>query len=332
MKTLSQISTYQKTILKPVTCCGIGLHSGKQIRLTLKPAEANSGIRFKRTDLAGNKLIPAYMNRVVDTTLATTIADGEASISTTEHLLAAVNGLTIDNIVIELDGPEVPIMDGSAALFVDLLMQAGIRQQKSYRRLVKVTRKISFRDGDRFIRIYPHDGFKITAEIDFDHQTINQQSHSVTVTPQKFVKDISQARTFGFVDDVAKLQQNGLALGASLDNAVGMDENGVLNKEGLRFKDEFVRHKILDIMGDMALLGCPILGHIVAHKSGHSQHLKLMEAIAASPEAWEFVELKKDGQLSVLNKVVAQTKAAGNRLLPILAPPVPGRQYTPSSF
>jgi len=332
MKAYPQINTYQKTISKPVSCMGIGLHTGKEIILTLKPAGANSGIRFKRTDLPGKKPIPAFMNRVIDTTLATTISENGISISTTEHLLAAINGLTIDNIIIELDGPEVPIMDGSAAPFIDLLMQAGTRQQKSYKRLVKITREISFRDDDRFIRVYPHDGLKVTAEIDFEHEEINHQVHSISVTPQKFIKEIARARTFGFVDEVAKLQKNGLALGASLENAVGMDKNGVLNKEGLRYKNEFVRHKIVDIMGDMALLGCPILGHIVAYKSGHGQHLKLMETIAASPESWEFVEMKKNGQLSVLNKVVTRTKAAGTRLLPILAPPVPDREYTPSSF
>lgn len=331
MQTVSEINTYQKTIDKPVSCNGIGLHSGKEISLTLKPGGANSGIRFKRSDLADKKLIPAYMNRVVDSTLATTISEDDVSISTTEHLLAAINGLTIDNIVIELDGPEVPIMDGSAAPFADLLMQAGIRQQKSYRRFVKITRKISFRDDDKIIRIYPYDGFKVTAEIDFKHKAINRQVHSVSVTPKNFITEIAKARTFGFVDDVEKLQKNGLALGASLDNAVGIDKNGVLNKEGLRYKDEFVRHKIIDIMGDMALLGCPILGHIVAYKSGHGQHLKLMKTIAASPESWEFVEMKKNGQFSVLNKVVASTKAAGNRLLPILAP-VPGNELTPSAF
>lgn len=332
MRTFSQISSYQKTISKPVSCSGIGLHSGKKITLTLKPAGANSGIRFKRTDLVDAKFIPAYMNRVVDTTLATTICEDDISISTTEHLLAAINGLTIDNIIIEVNGPEVPIMDGSAAPFVDLLTTARIRQQKSYRRLVKITRQISFRDGDRYIRVYPYDGFKVTAEIDFDHHTINRQQLSVSLTQENFIEDISKARTFGFVEDVARLQENGLALGASLDNAVGMDKNGVLNKEGLRYQDEFVRHKIVDIIGDMTLLGCPILGHIVAYKSGHGQHLRLLENIAASPEAWEFVELKKNGQLSVLNKVVARTRAAGNRLLPVFAPPVPGREYTPSSF
>lgn len=320
MKTFSQISPYQSTIRKSVHSSGIGLHSGKQATVTLSPAGANTGIRFVRKDLGTSSIVPAFMNRIVNTTMATTISEGQVSVATTEHLLAAINGLGIDNIIIEVDGPEVPIMDGSSAPFVDLLLEAGIRQQKSYRRLVKITREISFRDGDRHISIYPYDGFKITAEINFRHDTIKRQVYSVTVSQRNFITDISGARTFGFLRDIKKLQDNGLALGASLENAVGMDENGILNKEGLRYDNEFVRHKIVDIIGDMALLGCPVLGHIVAYKSGHSQHLKLMEAIAATPEAWEFVELKKDGQLSVLDKFVSRTKEAGNRLLPILVP------------
>ena len=320
MKTFSQISPYQSTIRKTVHSAGIGLHTGKRISITLSPAEANTGIRFIRKDIGTTVPIPAFMNRVVDTTMATTISDGNISIATTEHLLAAINGLSIDNIFVELDGPEVPIMDGSSGPFVDLLLAAGIRQQKSYRRLVKITQEISFRDGDRHISIFPYDGFKITAEINFKHDTIKRQVYSVVVSPRKFAADICGARTFGFLEDVKKLQKNGLALGASLENAVGMDQNGILNKEGLRFANEFVRHKIVDIMGDMALLGCPVLGHVVAYKSGHSQHLRLMEAIAATPEAWEFVELKKDGQLSVLNKFVTKTMEAGNRFLPILNP------------
>lgn len=320
MKTFSQINPYQNTIRKTVHCSGVGLHSGKQINMTLNPAEANTGIRFLRSDLDGKNYIPAFMNRVVDTTMATTISEDNVSIATTEHLLAAINGLSIDNILIDVDGPEVPIMDGSSSPFVDLLLEAGSKQQKSYRRLVKITKEISFRDGDRDISIYPYDGFKVTAEINFAHNSIKRQVYSVSVSEQKFIKEISKARTFGFLEDVEKLQQKGLALGASLENAVGMDENGVLNKEGLRYSNEFVRHKIVDIIGDMTLLGCPILGHIVAYKSGHSQHLSLMEKIAATPESWEFVELKKNGQLSVLNKFVSRTKAAGNRLLPILSP------------
>ncbi len=328
MQTFSQISPYQSTIKKTVHCSGVGLHSGKQIKLSLSPAGANTGIRFIRSDIEGQNLVPAFMNRVTDTTMATTLSEGNVSVATTEHLLAALNGLSIDNIIIEVDGPEVPIMDGSSVPFVELLRDAGIRQQKSYRRLVKITREISFREGDKYISIYPYDGFKVTAEINFQHDTIKRQVYSVAVSPKKFVDEISKARTFGFLEDVKKLQENGLALGASLDNAVGIDENGVLNKEGLRYENEFVRHKIVDIIGDMTLLGCPVLGHIVAYKSGHGQHLKLMETIAATPEAWEFVELKKDGHLSVLNKVVSRTKAAGSRLLPILAPVTAKRPVT----
>jgi len=320
MKTFSQISPYQSTIRKAVHSSGNGLHTGKRINMTLSPADANTGIRFVRKDLDLITPIPAFMNRVVNTTMATTISEGKTSIATTEHLLAAINGLSIDNIIIEVDGPEVPIMDGSAGPFVDLLLGAGIKQQKSYRRLVKITREISYRDGDRHISINPYDGFKVTAEINFKHDTIKRQVYSVVLTPKKFIEDICRARTFGFLEDIEKLQKNGLALGASLENAVGMDRNGILNKEGLRFDNEFVRHKIVDIIGDMTLLGCPVLGHVVAYKSGHSQHLKLMETIAASPEAWEFVELKKDGQLSVLNKFVTRTMEAGNRFLPILPP------------
>ena len=323
MKTFSQINPYQNTIRKKIHCRGIGLHSGKQVSMTLFPAEANTGIRFMRSDLSEKNLIPAFMNRVVDTTMATTISEGDASVATTEHLLAAINGLAIDNILIEVDGPEVPIMDGSSFPFVEILQTAGRRQQKSYRRLVKITQEISFREGDKHISIYPYDGFKVTAEINFAHDSVKRQVYSLAVSTEKFIAEISKARTFGFLNDVKKLQQQGLSLGASLDSAIGMDENGILNKDGLRYGNEFVRHKIVDIIGDMTLLGCPILGHIVAYKSGHSQHLKLMEKIAATPEAWEFVELTKNGQLSVLSKFVSRTKEAGNRLLPILSPAVP---------
>ena len=320
MQTSSQMNPYQNTIRKTVQCCGVGLHTGKQINLTLHPADANTGIRFVRSDIAGKNLVPAFMNRVIDTRMATTISEGVTSVATTEHLLAAINALAVDNLTIELDGPEVPIMDGSSVPFVNLILEAGLKHQKSYRRLVKITREVSFREGDKHISIYPYDGFKVTAEIFFNHNSIKRQVYSVAVTPQKFIQEISRARTFGFLEDVKKLQENGLALGASLENAVGMDADGVLNKDGLRYSNEFVRHKIVDIIGDITLLGCPVLGHIVAYKSGHGQHLKLMETIAATPGAWEFVELKKNGQLSVLNKVVSRTKAASNRLLPIFAP------------
>lgn len=316
LQTRSTENPYQHTIKTPVSCRGVGLHSGKTVNMSIRPGAANTGIRFLRSDLGGDRFIPAFMNRVVDTMMATTIAEGDVRISTTEHVLSALTGLGIDNAIIELDAAEIPIMDGSAVPFVHLLKKAGIRQQKSYRRLVKISREISFADGDRIIRIVPHDGYKITAVIDFNHGLINRQECTIELSPDEFVHEISSARTFGFIDEVEKLQKNGLALGASLDNAVGMDRAGILNEEGLRFDDEFVRHKILDIIGDLTLLGCPLLGHVIAYKSGHGQHLRLMQEIAANPSSWDFVELNKNGQLSVLNKMVA----AGQRLLPFLVP------------
>ncbi len=320
MKQRKKIIPYQCTIRKSIDFKGVGLHSGKEVCMTLKPSESNSGIHFVRTDLPGDNTIPAFMNRVVDTRLATTISENGVTVATTEHLLAALSGLGIDNIIIELDAKEVPVMDGSAAAFAEEIQHAGILRQNSHRRVVRITDTIVFHDNGRTVRIEPYDGLKITAAIDFDHQTIKQQSYSVTVDRKSFMNDISTARTFGFVDDVEELQRNGLALGASLDNAIGLDRQGVVNKEGLRFADEFVRHKILDILGDMTLLGCPVLGHVIAYKSGHGHHVGLLREIAASPEAWEFVELKKNGQFSVLDKVVSTTKAARQRLLPFMIP------------
>jgi UDP-3-O-[3-hydroxymyristoyl] N-acetylglucosamine deacetylase len=320
MKHQHTIKPYQCTIRKSIDFKGVGLHSGKEVSMTLKPAEANSGILFVRTDLPGDNTIPAFMNRVVDTRLATTISENGVTVATTEHLLAALSGLGIDNIIIELGAAEVPIMDGSAAAFAEKIQDAGILRQNSHRRVVRITDTIIFHDDERTVRIEPYDGLKITAEIDFDHQTIKQQNFSITVDRQSFINDISAARTFGFVEDVEQLQRNGLALGASLENAIGLDRKGVVNKEGLRFANEFVRHKILDILGDMTLLGCPVLGHVIAYKSGHGHHVGLLQEIAASPEAWEFVELKKNGQFSVLDKVVSTTKAARQRLLPFMVP------------
>ncbi len=319
--TTHQINPYQHTLKKQAKCRGIGLHSGKDVNLTIRPARANSGIHFIRTDEKSKTVIPAFMNRVVDTRLATTIAENNVRVGTTEHLLSALSGFGIDNAIIEIDAAEVPIMDGSAGPFIRLLKTAGQRQQKEYRKKLKITREVSFQDGDRHIRILPYNGLKISAEIDFDHELICRQTCLIEPTPAVFEQEIAAARTFGFVEEVEELRKNGLALGGSLDNAVVMDRTGVLNKDGLRFNNEFVRHKVLDIIGDLALLGCPLLGHIIAYKSGHAQHLGLMQEIVATPEAWEFVELKRDGQLSVLKKVVTTTKAASHRILPFLTPP-----------
>lgn len=315
------MNLYQHTLKKSIKCQGIGLHSGRQVDLTIKPAEANSGILFKRSDVEESEAVPAFMDRVVDTTLATTIASDEVTISTTEHLLAALTGMGIDNATIELNTPEVPIMDGSAAPFVNLLKKSGLKQQKAPRRLIKITREISYTEGDKSIRILPYDGFKITADINFDHHLINHQTYSFELTPKRFSKEIAKARTFGFIEDVEKLWANGLALGGSLENAVVVDKYGVMNEEGLRFDDEFVRHKVLDLIGDLTLLGWPLLGHVIATKSGHGQHLGLMREIAANPNAWEFVELKKNGKGSVMEKVVISTMEAGNKIMPILVRP-----------
>lgn len=315
------MNLYQHTLKKSVKCQGIGLHSGRPVDLTISPAETNSGILFKRSDIQDGEAIPAFMNRVVDTQLATTIGDDDVKISTTEHLLAALTGLGIDNALVELNTSEVPIMDGSAGPFVRLLKKTGLKEQKTLRRLIKITREISYQDGDKSVRILPYDGFKVSAEIDFEHSLIKQQTYSFELNSKKFVKEIAPARTFGFLEDVEKLRACGLALGGSLENAVVMDKENVLNKDGLRFDDEFVRHKVLDLVGDLTLLGWPLLGHVVATKSGHGDHLGLMQEIAAHPECWEFVELNQNGQHSVLDKVVSSTKEAGNMLLPILVPP-----------
>jgi UDP-3-O-[3-hydroxymyristoyl] N-acetylglucosamine deacetylase len=318
---LKKITTRQHTLSKEVSCSGIGLHSGLPIFLVIKPAPADSGIRFFRTDLAVE--IPALMDRVVDTTLATTIGEGEALVSTTEHLLAALSGLGIDNAVIELNGPEVPIMDGSAGPFVHLLKKIERRPQDACRRMIKITRELSFTSGASTIRIKPYDGFRVTCEIDFDHHLIRRQRYSVEVTPKRFIKEISSARTFGFMEQVEQLRANGLALGGSLANAVVMDRSGILNAEGLRFSDEFVRHKILDLIGDLALLGCPLLGQVIATKPGHGLHLGLMKELVAHPECWEFVALERSEDDGVLARVVTSTVEAGNMILPFLVPSRP---------
>jgi UDP-3-O-[3-hydroxymyristoyl] N-acetylglucosamine deacetylase len=316
MKPMSSLDPHQHTIKKAVSMRGIGLHSGKAVNLTIRPAEVDSGIRFVRSDVA--VAIPASMSLVVDTRLATTIARNDTAIATTEHLLAALSGLGIDNAVIELDAPEVPIMDGSAGPFVHLLRKADRRRQKGFRRLLKITDEIVVRDGDKEIRVVPHQGLKVTCEIDFDHELIRRQRYTIELSPKKFADEIAMARTFGFMEDVEKLKENGFALGGSLENAVVVARGGVLNREGLRFSDEFVRHKILDILGDLALLGCPLLGHVIASRSGHRQHLLLMQEIARRPECWEFVKLQDHGDKKHLKEAVTST---GNLFMPILVPP-----------
>ena len=301
---------------------GVGLHSGNQVHLTIKPAAENSGIRFIRTDVATHKSIPAHMDRVIDTRLATTIGNKTNHVSTTEHLMAALQGYGIDNADIELDGAEVPIMDGSAAPFILLLKRAGLKKQHAMRKVLRITKEISFTDGDVEIKIIPYEGFKVSGDIHFDDELIQSQSYTIDINAEKFTNEISQARTFGYVEQVEELWANGLALGGSLDNVIAIhwDRTSILNEGGLRFADEFIRHKVLDLIGDLALLGCPILGHVIASRCGHTQHLAFMKALAQASDCWEIVELKKNGKHSVFHQVAHSTKSMGEQIIPFFVP------------
>ncbi len=316
------IDPYQHTLKKDIHCCGVGLHSGRTVNLSIKPARVNNGIQFYRTDLPRRNPIKAHMDKVVDTRLATTIGEGDTTISTTEHLLAALTSYGVDNADIEIDSSEVPIMDGSAAPFIHLLDNVGKRRQKGFRKVLKITQEISYREDDKELRITPYNGFKVSGKISFDDTLIKSQTYCLELNTEKFIREISRARTFGYVEQVEELWANGLALGGTLENVIAIHWNrsSVLNEDGLRYEDEFIRHKVLDIIGDMALLGCPLLGHIQAFKSGHTQHLAFMQAIADSPNCWELVELKNNGSHSVLSQVFSSTKTAGEVIMPFLKP------------
>lgn len=316
-----QIEPHQYTIQRTVSCCGVGLHTGRTVNLTINPAPVNSGIQFLRSDLPDRPIIPARVERVVDTNLATTISDGQHTISTTEHLMAALRGFGIDNAIVDLDSHEVPIMDGSAGPFIRLLKTAGLNRQQALRKILRITRPISHVAGNKSIRIEPYDGYKITARIQFDDALISEQRYSVEVTPDRFGKEIARARTFGFVEQVEQLWQNGLALGGTLDNVIAIHWNrrSILNENGLRFDDEFIRHKVLDVIGDIALLGSPVMGHVIADRSGHGLHLDFMKAIIDNPQSWEYVTFRKKGE-SLLRQVVQSTHSSGHRFAPFFAP------------
>ncbi len=278
----------QRTLRRQVSCAGIGLHSGNKVTLTLRPAPGNSGIRFRRNDLAGLE-IEATVDNLASIQYATGLAQKQGSVETVEHLLAALVSLGIDNVVVELNYPEVPIMDGSAAPFVYLIHEAGIRPLPVPKRFLRVTRPIELARGDKRIALYPSDEFKITYSISYDHPLLRHQARTLTIDETTFVEQIAPARTFTFLKEVEMLRQHGFALGGSLENAVVIGETGVLNNP-LRFDDEFVRHKMLDAIGDLALLGMPVIGHLVAHRGGHGLHTAFASQILARREAWEIVE------------------------------------------
>jgi UDP-3-O-[3-hydroxymyristoyl] N-acetylglucosamine deacetylase len=278
----------QRTLRRSISCAGIGLHSGNRVTLSLKPGASNSGIRFRRSDLGGLE-VPATVSHVGGLNHATGLARDAVTVDTVEHLLAAFVSLGVDNAVVELNSPEVPIMDGSAAPFVYLIQEAGIKQLAAPRRYLKVLRPISLARGDKRIALYPSDHFKVTYSIAFDHPLLRHQSRTIRVTEESFVEDIAPARTFGFLEEVEMMRQQGLALGGSLENAVVIGDTGVLNN-ALRFEDEFVRHKILDVIGDMALVGHPIIGHLIAHRGGHALHTSFAARVLGEVDAWTLVE------------------------------------------
>ncbi len=286
-------SSLQHTIKKSIKLIGVGLHTGKEIELVIKPAPANSGIRFVRKDINPQVFIPARLEHIVDVHFATTIGVENIRVSTVEHLMSAFAGANIDNAIVELTGPEVPACDGSAYTFFTFLKKAGKLAQEKPRHYMKIIRPVSVSEGESFISIEPSDELAVTLEIDFKHPLIARQKFSGVINEQTFKKEIARARTFGFLKDVEMMQANGLALGGSLDNAVVLTESSIVNEEGLRFPDEFVKHKVLDLIGDLYLAGMPIIGHVKGFKSGHSLHAKLLKTIFKNSDSYKIIEKEK---------------------------------------
>lgn len=285
----------QRTLNSLARATGVGLHTGEKVSMTLRPAQPDTGVVFRRTDLAVPVDIPARADLVGETRLSSCLVHGGAKVHTVEHLMSALSGLGVDNVYVDLNGPEVPIMDGSAAPFALLVQQAGLREQGAPKRFLRVKRRVEVKDADKWARFEPYEGLKLSFSIVFNHPVIDRSTQSVTVdfASTSYLGEIARARTFGFMHDVEALRESGLALGGGLENAVVLDEDGVLNTEGLRFADEFIRHKVLDAIGDIYLLGRPVLGAFAAHKSGHALNNRLLRALLAEPTAWEVVTFER---------------------------------------
>ncbi|MBS0288115.1 MAG: UDP-3-O-acyl-N-acetylglucosamine deacetylase [Proteobacteria bacterium] len=281
----------QRTLKNVIRATGVGVHTGEKVYLTLKPAPVNTGIVFRRTDCNPPVEIPARAEYVGDTTFCTTLAKDGVRIGTVEHLLSAMAGLGVDNAYVEVSAPEVPIMDGSAGPFVFLVQSAGIKEQAAAKRFIKILKTVEVQENDKSARIEPYNGFKVDFTIDFDHPVIRNggQESTLEFTSMSYIKMVSRARTFGFLSDFEWLRAKNLASGASLDNAIVLDEYRVLNEDGLRYDDEFVRHKILDAVGDLYLMGHPVIGAFYGVKSGHTLNNKLIRALLADQTAWEIV-------------------------------------------
>ena len=291
----------QRTLKTAIRATGIGLHTGRKVLMLLRPAPANSGIVFRRVDLEPPVDIPARVAHVSETTLGTTLAHAGASIATVEHLLSAFAGLGIDNCFIDLTAGEVPIMDGSAGPFVFLLQSAGIENQAAPKRFVRIRRRVEVQDGDKWARFDPHQGFRVSFEIEFDHPVFRRHAQRACMefSTTAYLREVSRARTFGFVRDLETMRSRNLALGGTLDNAIVLDDYRILNEDGLRFEDEFVRHKILDAIGDLYLLGHSLIGEYTAYKSGHGLNNRLLRTLLAEQEAWEEVTFRDDGDAPI---------------------------------
>jgi UDP-3-O-[3-hydroxymyristoyl] N-acetylglucosamine deacetylase len=286
----------QRTLKSLVSATGVGLHTGQKVRMSLRPAQPDTGIVFRRLDLAGAADIRARADLVGETRLCSCLVSGGTRIYTIEHLMSALSGLGVDNVYVDLDAPEVPIMDGSAAPFALLIQQAGLEEQGAPKRFLRVKKRVVARDGDKWAALEPHEGFKLSFSIVFKHPVILKSNTELTVdfATTSYLKEVARARTFGFVHDVEDLRESGLALGGGLDNALVLDEDRLLNAGGLRFGDEFIRHKVLDAIGDLYLLGRPLLAAFSAHKSGHDLNNRLLRELIADPSASEVVTFEGD--------------------------------------
>ena len=286
----------QRTLKNEIRATGVGLHTGQKVYLTLRPAPVDAGIVFRRVDLNPLVEIKAKAENVGDTTLSTTLVSGDVRISTVEHLLSAMAGLGIDNAIVEVSADEVPIMDGSAGPFVFLIQSAGIQEQTVAKKFIRIKKPVVVQEGDKIASFLPFDGFKVTFSIDFDHPVFQGRTlkTSVDFSSTSFVKEVSRARTFGFMHEIEYLRSKGLAKGGSIDNAIVVDEYRILNEDGLRYEDEFVKHKVLDAIGDLYLLGNSLIGEFKAHKSGHGLNNKSLRQLIAQTDAWEVVTFDDD--------------------------------------
>lgn len=310
------VSTYQQTLRTSIPYVGTGLHSGCRVGLQIRPAEANSGIRFVRNDVStGRGIIPGLWHHVVDTDYGTSVGNEfGVSVSTIEHLMAALYGCGIDNAVVVLDGPEVPILDGSAEPFVAMVDRAGVVRQDAKRWAIVVRDTVEVRDDDKFVRIEPSPVQRITAEIDFPDTFVGNQTLSLEINRSTFKREVARARTFGFVNQVAELHARQLALGGSTQNAILVDAENVVNVEGLRYFDEFVRHKILDIVGDLSLAGVPIIGHVHGYKPGHALNQSLLRKLFSNEQAWSYVMLEDMSEFAGLRRLSGALATTATRM------------------